>query len=186
MGSPLLAALYRGSREEAVDLAAERELDVFEAAALGNSARLRALLSANPEDAHRCAPDGFTPLHLLAFFSGDIESARLLLDAGADPNATAANDTQLKPINSAAAAAANEVVTLLIQRGADVDAVQRGGYTALHSAAANGNRALAQLLLDAGAAVTASDDGRTPQDLARERGHSELAAQLDREAAART
>jgi uncharacterized protein len=186
MDSSILAALYRGDREEAVGLAGDCELDVFEAAALGDSARLRALLSANPEDAHRCAPDGFTPLHLLAFFSGDTESARLLLDAGADPNAAAANDTRLKPINSAAAAGANGVVTLLIQRGADVDAVQRGGYTALHSAAANDNRALAQLLLDAGAAVTASDDGRTPQALARERGHSELAAQLDREAAART
>jgi hypothetical protein len=48
--------------------------------------------------------DGFAALHLTAFFSGHAQAARMLLEAGSDPNAVAANETGLRPIHSAAAA----------------------------------------------------------------------------------
>jgi hypothetical protein len=163
----------------ALQLARGRELDVFEAAAVGDSGRLADLLAGDPPAARARTADGFTALHYAAFFSRNADCARALLDAGAEPDAVADNDTDLRPINSAAGSGASEIVALLLERGADVDAAQRGGYTALHSAAHNGNEELARVLLAAGADPTrATDDGRTPADLAAEAGHAELARAL--------
>jgi ankyrin repeat protein len=130
--------------------------------------------------------DGFTALHLIGFFSGDERCARLLLDAGADPDALAANGTGLRPINSAAAAGSNEVVALLLERGADVDATQRGGFTPLHSAGGSGNGELVEMLVAAGADETRrTEDGRTAAAFADERGYPNLARRLERLAAER-
>ena len=75
------------------------------------------------------------------------------------------------------------MAALLLQRGAAPDAVQAGGWTALHSAAKQGNAALVELLLDHGAApAPASDEGLLPADLAAETRHATIAARL-REAA---
>ena len=53
--------------------------------------------------------------------------------------------------------------------------------TLLHVAAANGHGAVANLLLQAGAAVTAqNNDNNTPADLARQHGHESLAQRLER------
>ena len=178
--SPVLRALYRGDPDEARAAAEERELDIFEAAALGRRSRVEAAIADAPELARAGAEDGFTALHLVAFFNGDPRVARVLLDAGTDPDVVAANGTQLRPINSAAAAGSDEIVALLIERGADVDAQQRGGYTALHSAAANGNQGLARLLIEAGAdAARRTDDGKSAATLARERGHPEIARWIE-------
>ena len=153
---------------------------MFEAAALGDAARVAEALAGDPSRATAATDDGFTALHLAAFFSGDADSARVLLDAGTDPDALATNETGLRPINSAAAASSNGIVALLIERGADVDAAQHGGYTPLHCAAANGNGELVQMLLAAGADATRkSDEGATAAALAAERGHAELAGRLE-------
>ena len=154
-------------------------LDVFEAATLGRASRVREALAEEPELANAATDDGFTALHLAAFFSGDVESARALLDAGADPDALAANETGLRPINSAAAASSTRIVSLLLERGADVHAAQHGGYTPLHSAAAHGDGELVEVLLGAGADPTLrTDSGSTPAELADERGHPETARRL--------
>ncbi|HBP53153.1 MAG TPA: hypothetical protein DD643_01820 [Synechococcus sp. UBA8638] len=53
--------------------------------------------------------------------------------------------------------------------------------TLLHVAAANGHGAVAKLLLQAGASVTAqNNDNKTPADLARQHGHENLAQRLER------
>jgi ankyrin repeat protein len=67
-------------------------------------------------------------------------------------------------------------VALLLARGADVDAAQRGGYTPLRSAAANGDLARIGLLIDA---ARLTDDGKTAGALANKRGHPEIARRLD-------
>ena len=56
-----------------------------------------------------------------------------------------------------------EIVELLIQEGADVNAVTKsGGYTALILAADNANTEMVKLLIDAEADVNAKDNnGRT-------------------------
>jgi ankyrin repeat protein len=58
---------------------------------------------------------------------------------------------------------------LLIEAGADVNAVQQAGFTPLHAAAMTGQLELAKLLLDRGADRGAkTDDGRTALAMARD------------------
>jgi ankyrin repeat protein len=68
------------------------------------------------------------------------------------------------------------VARLLLDRGADINARQAGGFTPLHGAAANGDRTMSELLVDRGADPSArNDEGRTPSELAATRGHAGLA-----------
>jgi ankyrin repeat protein len=177
--SPVLAALYERDVARAREAAAGRELDIHEASALGDARRVEELLAADPATASAVAPDGFTALHLVAFFSGDAAIAKALVAAGAPVSQPAGNDLRVTPLNSAAAAGSRAVAAVLLEAGANADAPQAGGYTALHSAAANGDAPLAELLIANGAhAARAADDGRTPADFADDRGHPALAARL--------
>jgi ankyrin repeat protein len=161
--SPALHALYRGETAEAESLLPD-EPNVFEAAAFGREEQLEEVLASDPELARAFSGDGFTALHLAAFF-GHAEVMRLLLDRGADPNAvaTSAQVGPVQPLHSAAATGRHECARLLLAHGADVNARQGGGFTALHAAAASSDAELARLLLAAGADATAkTDDGREP------------------------
>jgi ankyrin repeat protein len=174
--SALLLARYHG-RDDLVAALLEHatELDVFEAAALGQVDRVRELLDQESELARAYAPDGFHPLGLAAFF-GHPDVVRLLLERGAEVDAVARNaQVQTTALQAAAASSDTESARLLIDAGADVDAAQRGGFRPLHAAAANGNRELVELLLEHGADRSARlDDGRT----AREVTHDEEVAAL--------
>jgi ankyrin repeat protein len=177
--SALLYARYRDNLA-AVEtlLRANPPIDVFDAAALGRTGRLRELLGARPDLAMSFSADGFTPLHLAAFF-GQAETARTLIHAGAGIDAVSRNEMRVMPLHSAAAARRDEVARMLIEAGADVNATQREGYTPLHAAAQNGDVELIDLLLDRGARLDArTDDGRTPADLAQAAGHPMLAKRL--------
>jgi ankyrin repeat protein len=177
--SALLYARYRDKLPvvEAL-LRANPPIDVFDAAALGRTGRLRELLAAQPELTTAFSADGFTPLHLAGFF-GQAETARVLIHAGAPLGAVSRNDLQVQPLNSAAAGRRDEVARLLIEAGADVNATQRHGYTPLHAAAENGDVELVDLLLDRGARLDArTDDGRTPADMAEKANHPMLAKRL--------
>ncbi len=164
--SAVLNARYR-FRGDLVDLllAAKPELDVFDAAALGRTERVAELVDRDPALVGAWSADGYTPLHLAAFF-GHAEVAELLLHRGAEIDVPAQHPMKVTPLHSAAAAKRFEVAKLLVETGADVDARQAGGWTPLHSAAQNGDAELARLLLDRGADPLAeNDEGRTPLDL---------------------
>jgi uncharacterized protein len=180
--SATMHALYRGHRRVAEQLAdALPELDVFEAAALSRSGRVRELLRADPSLARAFSPDGFTALHYPGFFGGAeaADVARTLLDAGADVNARSTNGFSVLPLHSAVAGGNDEVVVVLLAAGADVNARQSGGFTPLQGAAQNGAEATVGRLLDAGADRTARNDaGHTAADIAAEAGHEDLAARL--------
>jgi uncharacterized protein len=148
--SEIMQALYRGDDDTARRLAEGAELDVFEAAALGKVKRLRELLEANPTVAQARSEDDFTALHYAAFFDGP-DSARLLVDNGADVNAFADNELGVHPLNSAAAAGQREVAAILLEHGADPNAPTRGGFSPLDAAGANGDEKLAALLRSHGA-----------------------------------
>ncbi len=65
-------------------------------------------------------------------------------------------------INSAAASGRANLVKIVLAAGANPNAQQEAGYTALHSAAAQDNVEMTQVLLDAGADPSLrSDDGQT-------------------------
>ena len=178
--SELLEAVYRGDEERVGQiLAGEPELDVFEAAAVGRDDRISALLDDDSALVGSWSDDGFTPLHLAAFFKHP-GAARLLVEHGAPVDVVARNEQlQVTPLQSAAAAREEETAALLLEHGADPNVQQLGGFTALHAAAQNGDKSLAELLLAHGAdpAVTA-DDGRSAADFAREGGHAKLAERL--------
>ena len=142
------------------------ELDVFEAATFGDLDRLSELLAEDPELVEARSPDGFTPLHLAAFF-GQADAARLLLARGAACDPAGSGWMTGTPLHAAAAGSHAAIVTMLLGAGADPNVRQRHGFTPLHSAAANGDLASVEALLGAGADPAATnDDGATPLALA--------------------
>lgn len=149
-----MQALYE-RRQADVDaiLATNPTLDVFEAAALGRADRVRELVARDPSLATAWTSDGFTALHLAAFL-GTTEVALALVDAGADVAAVARNDMVVQPLHSAAAGHNVELCRVLLERGADVNAQQTQGYTALDEAQMTNQDDLRDLLLEYGADPT--------------------------------
>jgi ankyrin repeat protein len=176
--TPLMAALYRGHQDLASEIAdaivgAGKALDVFAAAALGRGAALDAALG-NPGVVNSSAYDGWTPLHLAAFF-GRREAAERLLAAGAALSARSTNSMSNTPLHAAVAGGRTDVALLLIQRGAEVNAVDSGRHTPLHIAAENGNAAVVESLLTHGADAHAVDaEDKTPLSRAAARNHSTI------------
>lgn len=149
--SAVMYALYVREAAIARRLAeVKRSLDVFEAAALGETAQLGAILERDPLAAVDWSSDGFTPLHFAAFL-GDAPAATMLLDGGAEAGAVSRNPMQVQPLHSAAAACNVPVARVLIERGADVNAQQRGGLTPLDASYQNHDEEMQSLLLDHGA-----------------------------------
>ncbi len=179
--SVLLTAVYHGKTDiRDLLLAQGLELDVFEAAAVGDASRVRELLDADPSLASAFSPDGFFPLGLAAFFKHN-RVIRELIAAGANVRAVARNTMRVTALHSAVADGGDrESALALIAAGADVNAQQRHGWTALHGAAEMGDREVVEALLAAGAdASSATREGKTAADLAREHGYEELAAALE-------
>jgi len=90
---------------------------------------------------------GFTPL-LFAARQGDLESARLLLDAGAKVEDRAANAASALIV--AAHSGQGAFAKMLLDKGADANAAG-AGYTALHAAVLRGDLDLVKALLARGA-----------------------------------
>ena len=166
--SPVLYALYNG-KSELVEpiLDANPPLDVFDSAAVGRTRGLEELLDAEPALAQTWSADGFTALHLAAFF-GQEDAVKILLERGAEVNLVARHSSiHVTPLHSAAAGSHAAIVKLLLEHGADPNAAQDGGFTPLHSAAQNDDRESVEALLEAGAdPALANDEGKTPADLA--------------------
>lgn len=90
---------------------------------------VRGLLDADSGVVGHVATDGFTALHLAAYVGRD-EVVSMLLRAGADPDAVAANGTRSRPLHAATAARAPAIVGVLVDAGADPDLAAEDGSTA--------------------------------------------------------
>jgi uncharacterized protein len=150
----LLEALHRGDDETVAELLARQpELDVFEAAALGQADRLREILADDSESANAFGDDGFQPLTLACFY-GHVDSARVLLEHGADPNTLGRHEHIQTNALHAAAASENkgpelryELCKLLLDNGADPSIPQGGSdFRAIDAARQTGDEKLERLL----------------------------------------
>jgi ankyrin repeat protein len=175
----VLHACYLGAPELVPLLLAGRALDACEAAALGDVAALRTALEEDDDARVRRSSDGWTPLHLAAFF-GREEAAALLVDHGAPINGHATNATRNTPLHAALAGAVSAtLVRRLVMAGASVTARDAHGATPLHLAASRGADPLCDLLLARGADVHARmADGTTAAQMAANRGFPALAERL--------
>lgn len=165
--SAILMALYHG-KTEVVPLFLERgrELTFHEACAMGDGARVKQLLEADPSLLNSRSPDGFPAVGLPIFFRQP-EVARYLIEKGADVAAPSDNPMRVAPVHAAAAACDRETLRMLLERGADANAKQQRDYTPMHTAASRGDIETAQLLLSFGADPRAiGSDGQSPMDVA--------------------
>ena len=176
--SALMLSRYHGAHDATAAIRAARtQLDAFEAATVGDVETLHDLLHADPALLDARSPDDATALHFAAFFAQP-ETARLLVDHGADLHAVSPTFGGVTPLHSAAAGGSAEIVHMLLAAGADASARQSLGFTALHAAAQNGDAAMARDLLDHGATDEPTEDGRTALAIAEVQGHDEVAALL--------
>src|SRR5689334_9474062 len=104
-------------------VAADPSLAIFAAAIQGKTARVEELLAGNRALVSALSSDGWTPLHLAAFF-GAAETARALLNKGATVTARSTNEMQNTPLHAAAAGGHASIVQLLVDHGANANARQ--------------------------------------------------------------
>lgn len=178
--TPVLMAVYaRADQVLERLLGRQPDLDVCEAAALGHTELVRERVRVDPDAASATGADGWTPIHLAAFF-GRADTTRALLELDADVGALSSNPLRNTPLHAAIAGGRDpEVIGVLLEAGAAVDSVAGGGLTPLHVAAARGDREIVERLVDRGASVGAETaEGKTPADVAEQYGHPDTAARL--------
>jgi uncharacterized protein len=188
--SAILTAVYH-RQKEIVNLLVARgaSLSMFEACAAGELERVEGLLQAHADgvaDApgvNDYSADGWTPLHLAAFF-GHAKVAELLLACDADVLARSRGPNGNTPLHAALAGNHKFVAGLLIGHGADVNAPDAQGWRPLHLAAANNNMDAIKTLIAQGADVHAANgEAKTALSLATEKNYREAAALLRRHGA---
>jgi RNA polymerase sigma factor (sigma-70 family) len=180
MGNTALIIAVNSGHDALADLLFDAGVEpgLHEAAAIGDSARVRQALEQHPGQLDTYSPEGFTALALAAHF-GHLEVMRLLIDRGADVNRMATHRIGVTPLHAALFGRQVEAALLLVERGANVTlarggaGMRRAGWTPLHYAAGMGFSTLVQPLLDRGADPSHRDEeGKTPLDVAIDANHS--------------
>ena len=155
------------------------ELDLFSAIIAGAEERVTDLLADDRAVVNSYSQDGWTPLHMAAFF-GQPTVAEILMANGADVHARSRNAMENTPLHAGVAGRNVEAVAVLLAHGADVNARQHGGWTPLQATAQNGDTELASLLLAHGADASArAENNQTALDLAMTKGHQAMVDLLD-------
>jgi len=182
--SAILTAVYH-RQKEIVNLLVARgaALTIFEACAAGELERVERIVETDRPSVNTYSGDGWTPLHLAAFF-GYPRIVELLLANGADVTARSRNQNANTPLHAALAGHHTMVAGLLLGADADVNASDAGGWRPLHIAAANNDLDSIKALIAQGAdAAAANGEGRTALSFAQEKGHREAAVLLRRHGA---
>lgn len=115
--------------------------------------------------------------------SHDLESMRMLLEAGADATLTQADGSNVlfsavapppRGTGDAGLVAAKDVILLVLEAGADLNAKGANGESALHRAARQGNPTAITVLIEEGIPLDVRDEaGKTPLDIVSAPGRTE-------------
>jgi ankyrin repeat protein len=133
--------------------ASATDLRLVEAVQRKDQAAARALVQQKGKvDVNARQPDGATALAWAAHWN-DLETATLLIEAGANVNA--ANELGVTPLMLAAVNGSAPMVGRLLRAGADPSLARPSGETALLIAARAGSLEAVRLLVEGGAAVNA-------------------------------
>ncbi|MBN2072161.1 MAG: ankyrin repeat domain-containing protein [Candidatus Krumholzibacteriota bacterium] len=152
--------------------------DIHAAIEAGDAARVKEILRNVPEAVNERADNTFRelPIHFAATV-GNIEIARILLDAGADVDAGDSDNSTALGI--AAMRKHHEMVRFLLEQGADVNHRDRKADTPLSFACYRGNDEMVQILIDSGADLYfRNPHGETMLHYACQRGLPALAAHI--------
>lgn len=128
------------------------------------------LLNARGVDLNLRARNGDTAL-MIAAYKGNVAAVKALLDKEAEPN-----NTGWTALHYAAAIGNDEIVQMLLDASAYIDAGSPNNTTPIMMAARAGKIMTVKLLLDSGADVTLKNDlGMSAIDLARKFDHNDIA-----------
>ncbi|KAK9126728.1 hypothetical protein Scep_015574 [Stephania cephalantha] len=136
----------------------------------------------------RLESKGWTAIHVAAAHDQVEELSRLIkeiVELGTEGSRPAALDCRDKegrtPLHLSASRGNLKCAKMLIEAGADKNAKSLDGRTALYRAAAGGDTKMAALLMEMGAdpTVTAETTGRTPLEIAQEKGNVEVIEVLE-------
>ncbi|HEX8915285.1 MAG TPA: ankyrin repeat domain-containing protein [Humisphaera sp.] len=167
--------IARGANVTATD---RRGRTPLHAAAESDARATAVVLLAQGADAKAQDEAGATPLHAAVAACrktlaelGDAHEKPADGDAAGDATPAAGRDSSAREAaRQTAINRGRDMVRLLVEKGADVNASTRSGVTPLHLAAWDETRPLAELLVSLGAARDAKDTkARTPADYARQR-----------------
>ena len=118
---------------------------ITQAVISGNKEKVVEFIKTNPSAVNEFSEDGWTLLHLAAYFGQ--KASEFSLESGADIHIRAKNENENTPLQAAIANKQIELVAFLIEKGSDVNVIQSGGWTGLHEAALLGNEEIIVLLL---------------------------------------
>ena len=166
-----------------------QRVSFFTAILDGDVKQTRALMRANPDLFQETAEwklaiqrhywTGSPAIHL-AVSRGDIEMTQALLAHNSKAAVTlTTRGTEMTALHCAAIMKRHELAQILLDRGADVNALSTAGQTALHIAGLRGDTQMAQILLQHGARTDLTDGhGHSPGDLATLQNHADFVALL--------
>lgn len=148
------AALNRSAQRAAESKKMDEIRQFMDDAAEGRHGSVAAALERGV-DVNARNPAGGTAL-MIAAKRGHLETVRVLLEAGADPNLSL-REVTYRALHTAAQEGHNQIVAQLLKYGADINATTQYGETPLISAAFYGRYSTVVLLLEHGADLRLRD-----------------------------
>lgn len=171
-GKRVMVLMLRGADPNARN--AKRQTALHVALSQESERALKSLLEHPGLDVNAINQAGETPL-MLAALKGRVDWAESLLARGA-----LVNEPGWNALHYAASGPSPDLVSWLLAKGAEIDALSPNGTTALMMAAGYGPLTSVERLLKAGADPTRrNQQGMSAADFARRAGHDRLAQQLD-------
>ncbi|MBA4344573.1 MAG: hypothetical protein C0423_20735 [Methylibium sp.] len=171
-GKRVMVLMLRGADPNARN--AKRQSALHVALSQESERALKSLLEHPGLDVNAINQAGETPL-MLAALKGRVDWAESLVARGA-----LVNEPGWNALHYAASGPSPDLVSWLLGKGAEIDALSPNGTTALMMAAGYGPLSSVERLLKAGADPTRrNQQGLSAADFARRAGHDRLAQQLD-------